>query len=158
MTVYRGATAGTLPGYTLAQVFRLLRHALDDTLREVNLTTPQWGALGCMAKQEGISGAEVARMHHLTPQTMHSILQTLEEHGLIRREPHPTQRTVLRIFLTELGRERFTEATRRVEAVHERVFGALGPDERDMLVDMLERCMVRLEVDGLARADVPCVD
>ena len=159
MTVYKGATLGTMPSYTLAQAYRMLRHAMDDALRESYLTTPQWGALGCVAQNEGISGAELARMHHLTPQTMNTILQNLEEHGMIRREPHPTQGTVLRVFLTTKGHERLVEATRGVEAVQERMLSYLSTGEREHLIELLERCMAALEAGGLASTDSPpCVD
>lgn len=159
MTTYKGATLGTLPGYTLAQVYRMLRHAMDDTLRERYLTTPQWAVLGCVAQNGGISGAELARMHHLTPQTMNTILQNLEEHGMIRRERHPAQGTVLRVFLTDTGRDRLGEATQQVESVQERMLSNLSMDERDQLITLLERCMAALEAGGLATADgLPCVN
>lgn len=159
MVTYKGATLRTLPGYTLAQAYRMLRHAMDDSLRERYLTTPQWGVLGCLAQNDGISGADLARVHHLTPQTMNTILQNLEQHGLIRREPHPTQGTVLRVFLTDEGYTRLTEATQRVEEVQERMLSFLNADEREQLVDLLERCMAGFEAGGLARPDgPPCVD
>jgi DNA-binding MarR family transcriptional regulator len=159
MAIYKGATLDTLPGYALAQVYRMLRHATDDALRELCLTTPQWGALGCMAKNDGISGAELARMHHVTPQTMNSVLQNLEHHGLIRREPHPTQGTVLRVFLTDAGHARLAEATRLVEEVQERMLVPLSASEQEHFKDLLERCMGALEAGGLASAHgLPCVD
>jgi DNA-binding MarR family transcriptional regulator len=111
-----------------------------------------------MAKNDGISGAELARIHHVTPQTMNSVLQNLEHHGLIRREPHPTQGTVLRVFLTDTGRACLTEATRRVEAVQERMLVPLSASEQEHLKELLERCMGALEAGGLASADgLPCV-
>ncbi|GAC1509234.1 MAG: hypothetical protein NVS2B16_07360 [Chloroflexota bacterium] len=159
MTGYKGATRITMPGYTLAQTYRMLRHAMDEALRESGLTTPQWGALGCMAQNEGISGAEMARIHHVTPQTMNTIVQNLEQHGMIVRKPHPTHGTVLRVLLTDEGRARLEEATERVEAVHERMLSNLAPDERATLIDLLERCMGALEAEGLASADgLPCMD
>ena len=159
MTVYKGASLGTSPGYMLAQVYRLMRHAMDDELRQCSLTTPQWAALGCIAQHEGISGAELARVHRLTPQTMNTILQTLEEHGMIRREPHPTQRTVLQVFLSDGGHDRLADATRRVEGVQERMLSAFDPEERETFMALLERCVGALSVGGLSGIDgPPCVD
>jgi DNA-binding MarR family transcriptional regulator len=151
--LYKGATQATLPGYAVAQLYRLLRHAMDDALRECDLTTPQWAALGCMAQNAGISGAELARIHRLTPQTMNTILHNLEQHGMIRRQQHPTQGTVLCVFLTDQGYERMSEATRRVEAVQERMLSPLNPGERETLVELLERCTAGLEAEGLVTAD-----
>jgi DNA-binding MarR family transcriptional regulator len=157
-TLYNGPTQGTMPGYAVAQVYRLLRHAMDDALRECDLTTPQWAALGCMAKNAGISGAELARVHRLTPQTMNTILHNLEQHGMIRREQHPTQGTVLCVFLTETGHERFAEATRRAEIVQERMLSALNGSERETLVDLLQRCVAGLEAEGVvATDDLSCI-
>jgi len=159
MTVFKGTTRNTMPGYALAQAYRMLRHAMDEALRDYGLTTPQWGALGCMAQNEGISGAELARIHHVTPQTMNTILQNLEQHRMIVREPHPTHGTVLRVLLTDEGRDRLQQATRRVETVQERMLSDLSQDERAKLMELLEKCMEALEAGGLASADcLPCVD
>jgi DNA-binding MarR family transcriptional regulator len=142
-----------MPGYAVAQVYRLLRHATDDALRTCDLTTPQWAALGCMAQNAGISGAELARVHRLTPQTMNTILHNLEQHGMIRREQHPTQGTVLCVYLTEQGHERLAAATRQAEAVQERMLSRLNPVERATLVELLERCTAALDADGTVTAD-----
>src|SRR5438309_366120 len=73
------------PAYAVAQAYRVQRHALDDALREIGLTTPQWGTLECIAKNENISGADMARLYHLTPQTMNTVLQNLEHRSEERR-------------------------------------------------------------------------
>lgn len=158
MTVNKGEARITVPGYALDLTYRMLRHAMDEALRERGLTTPQWAALECMAQHEGISGAEMARIHRVTPQTMNTILQNLEQNRMIVREPHPTHGTVLRALLTDEGRKQLAEATRRVEAVQERMLSALSPDERATLLQLLERCMGALEAGGLAGADgPPCI-
>src|SRR5437588_11794569 len=89
------------PGYLLAQTSRMLRHVMDDALRDLGLTTPQFAALACIEKLEGCTGADMARIHHLTPQTMNTILHNLEAGGLIYREHHPQHGTLLQIHLTE---------------------------------------------------------
>jgi DNA-binding MarR family transcriptional regulator len=131
----------TLPAYALAQAYRTMRHTLDDSLREIGLTTPQWGTLKCIAESGTVSGAEMARMHHLTPQTMNTILQNLEHGDLIRREHHPANGTVLVLELTELGRERLNEAAQRVLDVQERMLGGFTPEERQTLFTLLNRCV-----------------
>lgn len=149
----------TLPGYRLAQVYRLVRRAMDDALREASLTTPQWAALCCLSQHEAVSSAELARMHHVTPQTMNTILQNLENNGMIVREHHPTHGTVLRVQLTDEAGERLDDVVRRVEAVQEKMLGALSMPEREMLMELLGRCIKSLEAGNHAggyRSD--CVD
>jgi DNA-binding MarR family transcriptional regulator len=142
----------------VAQAFRALRHALDDALRDLNLTTPQWGTLACISESEGISGADIARIHHLTPQTTHTILHNLEVRDLIVRERHPLNGTVLCARLTDAGRERLQEGMLRVEAVQERMVAGLSAADRDSLMDLLGRCAHNLHVEDEAYTADDCVD
>jgi len=152
------AVLGRVPGYGLAQAYRELRHAMDDALRGLDLTTPQWGALAYLEGMEGCSGAEMARVYHVTPQTMNTIIQNLEHDGLIVREPHPAHGTVLRVRLTDEGRQRLTEGTSRVEAVQERMVSDLTEDERDLLRNLLGRCAASLRADRQSTLQPPCPD
>ena len=147
----------SLPGYALAQAFRIMRHALDAALRDIGLTTPQWGTLKCIAEHEEISGAEMARLHHLTPQTMNTILQNLEHADLIRREHHPAHGTVLVIKLTETGWERLDEAVGRVLAVQDQMLSDFSLEERDLLLSLLNRCVAALTRDGPPEGFCPAV-
>jgi DNA-binding MarR family transcriptional regulator len=159
VTTTEGSALSRLPGYVLAQAFRMLRHAMDDTLREIGLTTPQWGTLACLDQAEGLSGADIARIHHLTPQTMNTILHNLEQGGLILREPHPTNGTVLRVSLTEDGKQRIAEGTRRVEQVHRTMLSDMDEEECGVLMDLLGRCIRSLEINGNESVgDPPCLD
>lgn len=137
-----------LPGFAVADTFRMLRHAMDDALRDLDLTTPQWGALACLGEKKGLTGAEMARMYHLTPQTMHTILQNLEAAGLVVRDPDPAHGTILRTHLTQLGQERLVEAMKRAHAVQDRLVSDLNEQERQTLIDLLQRCARSLQVDG----------
>lgn len=150
------AALSRLPGFAIAQAYRMQRHAMDDALRDLGLTTPQWGTLACLGQMEGVSGADMARIHHLTPQTMHTILHNLEDDGLIVRDPHPKHGTVLLVRLTELGQERLAEATRRVEAIQEQMVSDLSDEERALLVELLGRCTQTLASSGAIKPDGFC--
>lgn len=148
-----------LAAYQIADAYRFMRHALDDTLREIGLTTPQWGTLACLQKADWKSGAEMARIHNLTPQTMNTILQNLEQAGLVRREPDPENGTILRVHLTGAGRQRLNEGMKRVETVQARMLDALTAQERDLLIDLLGRCIEGLKAGGVPPfPDDPCPD
>jgi DNA-binding MarR family transcriptional regulator len=152
------AALRSLPGYAIAQAFRVLRHELDGALRDLGLTAPQVGALVCLAERDGATGAEMARIHHVTPQTMHTILQNLEAAGLIVREPHPEHGTLLCVRLTPEGRDRLAEAATRVREVNERMLKGLDERERAALGQLLFRCIDSLEADGSTEAGIPCLD
>lgn len=144
-----------LPGYALAQAFRLVRHAMDGALREVGLTTPQWAALSCVHHGGGMCGADLARVHHLTPQTVNTILHNLEGNGLIQRVPHPSHGTVLQIRLTPAGQDRLRQANQRVEPVQEAFVADLSSEERDLLCNLLGRCIQSMEAAGHSEGACP---
>lgn len=133
------------PAYQMMQAYRLLRHASDDALRDLELTTPQFAALACLGRGDGLSGAEMARIHHMTPQTMHTILLNLEHAGLVVREPHPQHGTLLRVCLTDAGRSRLEDARRRLSEVQSEMLRGLTHDERRALAYLLGRCIRALE-------------
>jgi DNA-binding MarR family transcriptional regulator len=159
--VFSGAGTTPLtrfPGYLLAQTSRMLRHLMDDSLRDLGLTTPQFAALACIGESEGCTGAEMARIHHLTPQTMNTILHNLEAADFIHREHHPQHGTLLQISLTDEGRDRLDQAMERVEETHRHLVALLDESERTTLVQLLERCMLSMEAGGNVSRGMPCAD
>jgi DNA-binding MarR family transcriptional regulator len=145
MTEYEIGALDRSPADAVVALYRTLRHAMDDALQELHLTTPQWTALKCIAERGEMSGAEIARLRHVTPQTMHAILLNLEQNGLIVREPHPSHNTVLRVSLTDEGRSVLEETMDRAEYVQGQMLRALDVDERTHLLSLLERCMASLQ-------------
>lgn len=131
-------------GYELKRAQYALRFRMDEGLRGVGLTTPQYAALAALGEEPGASGAGLARRCFVTPQTMNGILTNLEGAGLVRREPHPCHGRVLRAYLTEKGGESLSRAHRVVEVVEERMLVSLGQEERRKLAEMLRRCTAAL--------------
>jgi len=72
-------------GYVLKRTQLALRGAMDGALATLDLTTPQYAALSELAKEQGLSNAELARRCFVTPQTMHRILGGLERDALVIR-------------------------------------------------------------------------
>jgi DNA-binding MarR family transcriptional regulator len=68
------------------------------------VTLPQFFVLTMLGAYPGISGADVARLAMLTPQTVSVIMNNLEKMGAIARQPHPVHGRIQTIALTESGR------------------------------------------------------
>ena len=131
-------------GYELKRVQHALRLEMDEMLRGLGVTTPQYAALSVLAEEPGISNAALARRSFVTPQTMNQILVRLEAAGLIERRPHPEHGRVLQAFLTEEGERLRRDCATRVDAVEERMVGGLSEGERLGLLEMLRACSVAL--------------
>src|SRR6476619_2229869 len=90
---YRGAEGHS--GYLLRQAWYAFRTAMDGARREEGLTGAQYAVLSVLARDPGLSGADLARACNTTPQAMNGVLATLERDGLVERHPHPTHGRIL---------------------------------------------------------------
>lgn len=131
---------GSSVGYQLKRVQHALRLRMDEVLREVGLTTPQYAVLSVLEDSPGLSGAALARRSFVTPQTMNMIVAKLEDAGLIARSPHPEHGRVLQAYLTGEGRMLVSGAHEVVGAVEERMLGGLNSEERVRLAETLDGC------------------
>ena len=104
-------------GFLLVQTWHALRAALDTALRPHDLTAPQYGALSVLARDPGLSGADLARASNITPQAINEVLATLERKHLIERHPHPTHGRIRQATLTDEGRRRLQAANPAVRAL-----------------------------------------
>jgi DNA-binding MarR family transcriptional regulator len=116
---YRGVEGHS--GYLLRQAWYAFRNAMDAALREEGLSGAQYAVLSVLARDPGMSGADLARVCNTTPQAMNGVLTTLEREALVARRAHPAHGRILQVFLTEEGRRRLDRATPRVRAVERSV-------------------------------------
>jgi DNA-binding MarR family transcriptional regulator len=91
--------------YLLRQANASVRLALDRALAKENMTHPQQSALTMIRAYEAISAADLARLTMLTPQTVNGIVRALEVRGAIRKEPDRVHGRILRLLITDEGRE-----------------------------------------------------
>ncbi len=138
-------------GYQMKRAEHALRLEMDDTLRELGLTTPQYAALSVLAEGPGLSGAEVARRCFVTPQTMNGILVKLEGAGLVSRRAHPEHGRVLQAYPTQEGERLVGRAHQAVLKIEEKMLGDLGQDERLRLLEALRGCAESLGAGGRGR-------
>ena len=114
-------------GYLLRQAHAALRLALDASFAELGLTSPQFLVLNLLDAYPGASGAEVARITLLTPQTINLIVRNLERNGLIARRNHETHGRVLRAELSPEGRRVLALCKRRAYAIEQSLLVPLDP-------------------------------
>jgi DNA-binding MarR family transcriptional regulator len=116
-------------GYLLRQASVALRTAMDRALAEVGVTTPQFAVLTMIVAYPGASGADLARLTFLTPQTINVIVRNLERGGAIAKTAHATHGRILRLSATPKGRTLLRRCRARVRTVEATMTGSLGRDE-----------------------------
>ena len=127
-------------GYQMKRAEHALRLRMDGALRGLGLTTPQYAALSALEGSPGLSGAALARLGFVTPQTMNGIVTNLEAAGLVERRPHPEHGRVLQTYLTEKGEQLVSGAHEVIRDVEERMLGGLGDEDRRRLLEALRSC------------------
>jgi DNA-binding MarR family transcriptional regulator len=132
-------------GYYLKRAQHALRLAMDATLREIDLTTPQYAALSAVESAAGASSAALARQVFVTPQTMNEIVRSLVNNGLLARQAHPEHGRVIQLYLTAQGEGVLGQAHARVAAVEMRMLRGLTEHEQAQLAVWLQQCCEALE-------------
>jgi len=113
-------------GYLLRQAQAAARLTLERALADLKVTPPQFAVLTMLKAYPGLSGADVARVALLTPQTVGLIIRNLERDGAIRKMPHPVHGRVLQWTLTRRGEMLLDKCRRHVNAVERRLAAGLG--------------------------------
>src|SRR4051794_6542685 len=85
----------------------------------------------------GQTPGEIARRLGLATPTVTRAATRMEAAGLLRREPHPRDRRLVRLVLTERGRALEDAIGREMAQLHERALATLGPAERAALIEAL---------------------
>jgi DNA-binding MarR family transcriptional regulator len=133
---------------------RILNHhiarQLTDALEPHDLSLPQLGILADLRRIPGVSGASLARVRSLTPQTMSEFITGLDKQGLIERRPHGGR--TLRLFLTPAGAARLSSALAAAASVERRMLAGLTPKEQERFRDLVFRCVEQLTADEEQRA------
>jgi DNA-binding MarR family transcriptional regulator len=111
--------------YLLRQAQAATRLALERALAELGVTPPQFVVLTMLRAYPGLSGADLARVALLTPQTVGVIIRNLERDGAIRKTPHPVHGRVLQWTLTRRGRTRLDKCRRHALGLERRLMAGL---------------------------------
>jgi DNA-binding MarR family transcriptional regulator len=89
-------------------------------------------------REDGLSPGEVARRLGLATPTITRAATRMEAAGLLRREPHPGDRRVVRLRLTDRGRALEKVIDAEMSQLTDRALASLTKPERDALISALE--------------------
>jgi len=118
-------------GYLLRQAQAAHRIRMERALAGLGVTLPQFSVLTMLAAYPGASGADLARLSLLTPQTMSVIVANLERGGAVSRRPHAVHGRIQQIEVTEAGRQLLARCRTCVRPVEDELLaGVTRADEQ----------------------------
>jgi DNA-binding MarR family transcriptional regulator len=134
--------------YLLRQAQAATRLTLERALADLGVTPPQFVVLTMLRAYPGLSGADLARVALLTPQTVGVIIRNLERDGAIRQTPHPVHGRVLQWTLTRRGEALLDKCRRPVQALERRLAAGLPAKAQVAVRRWLSKIAADLQQDG----------
>ncbi|WP_439112505.1 MarR family winged helix-turn-helix transcriptional regulator [Hydrogenophaga sp.] len=101
--------------------------------QDYGLTRREWRVLSFLSEHEGALSSELAEHAMLDRARTSRTLTRLEEKKLIRRQPKPSDRREVHVFLSDEGRRVYQSIFPRVAAINSELASALSPAERRQL-------------------------
>lgn len=127
-------------GFLVHDVSRLIKRRFDRQARQTGLpiTRRQAAVVLYIARNEGVSQAEVATWLDLEPIALVRMLDKLNEERLVERRAHPTDRRVRTLWLTPAARPVVEQILAINKAIREEAFAGMPVHARDAVIDILD--------------------
>ncbi|MFD7831574.1 MarR family winged helix-turn-helix transcriptional regulator [Kitasatospora sp. NPDC059803] len=140
---------------TMTRAIKRIRRQTGWRLEPYGITPGQARALntlahapGCELPDRAMRLSDLAERLHIAPRSATTVVDALEEAGLVERRPDPADRRAVRILLTEAGRAAVERIGQVRHEVAQEYFGEVGPDEQEVLLRVLRAAEARFLAAG----------
>ncbi|HKP52661.1 MAG TPA: MarR family transcriptional regulator [Chloroflexia bacterium] len=117
----------------LAQVSQAYRSLSDAFMEQVTMHRAQATLLCKLFVRDGMTQTEIAEQLSVQGATVTNMLQRIEEAGLVARRRDPDDNRLVRVYLTELGREKEQSINEQFARLQETIFRGISEEERAAL-------------------------
>lgn len=131
--------------YLLRQAQAATRLSMERALARLGVTPPQFVVLTMLRAYPGLSGAELARVALLTPQTVGVIIRNLERDGAIAKKRHPVHGRTLQWTLTRRGAHLLQSCRRHALALERRLAAGLDAKSQTAIRRWLSKIATDLQ-------------
>jgi MarR family transcriptional regulator, transcriptional regulator for hemolysin len=138
--------------FELIETARHMRGFMEAVAQRHGTTRAQWGLLGRLRRNEGVSQAELAADMEIAPITLARLIDRTEAQGYIERQPHGTDRRINRLFLTERGRDVVDGLDRQREEIASTVLEGVDDQAVATTIDVLGRIAHQLRRQNTSAA------
>jgi DNA-binding MarR family transcriptional regulator len=127
------------PARQIVEFYEELSSWEHEVVRGSGLTPGQMHAIEIIGHEESLRMKELADKLGVTTGTLTVTADKLERKGLIERRPHETDRSSLRVALTEAGRAYFANHHEYHLKLTEEIASALSQEELGTFGELLEK-------------------
>ena len=125
--------------YLVMAEHSMFRKDLQASLKGSGLTIGQPKVLDYLKDHDGAEQKDNAQGCHIEPGTLTSLLNRMEESGLVERRMLNGNRRSFFIFLTEKGKRQLKLVTQAFEAIEEKAFRGIPVEDRERFMDLFFR-------------------
>ena len=125
--------------YLIMAEHSMFQKELLAKLKYSGLTIGQPKVLDYLKDHDGTSQKDIARGCHIEPGTLTTLLNRMEESGLVERRMMNGNRRSLYVFLTDKGKEQLELVTAAFAEMAAEAFRGLSETERKTFMDLFLR-------------------
>src|ERR1700737_3425163 len=123
----------------LAQISQGYRTLSDVLMEQIGMHRAPATMLCRLFLQEGLTQSELAEQLAIQGASVTQLLQRMEEAGWVMRQRDPDDNRLVRVYLTEKGREKERSITEQFMKLQEAIFAGIAPRERVLLRELLKQ-------------------
>lgn len=127
------------------RVIRMYYGRMQAQLAEVGIYRGQPPIMGLLYQHDGMSQKEMANALNLSPATMTVTLKRMEKAGLVRREMDEHDQRILRVHLSEQGKQMWLKSADQIRCVTEELLEGFTPEEERQMREYLFRIARNME-------------
>ena len=125
----------------LAQVAQAYRALSDNFMDQIGMHRAQATLLCRLFVNNGMTQSEIAEQLSVQGATVTNILQRLEEAGLVTRQRDSEDNRLVRVYLTEAGRENERAITEQFLKLEGTIFDGISEDNRRQMRNLLQQML-----------------
>jgi DNA-binding MarR family transcriptional regulator len=130
--------------YLIGSADRMVKRRLTEVLAPYGLTLPQFTALSVLDARGPLSNAQLAERSLITPQSANEVVKVMEAGGWVARESDPTHGRIIRLQLTQSGRQLMRRCDEAVTRVEQQMLHSVEGQHAALLHSLLQTCVRNL--------------
>ena len=136
--------------YAFAEV---MRAHCEERGKPYVITPPQWSALSLLLVQDGLTIGTMSQIRGVDAPTATGIITRLEQNGLVERRHDREDRRVVKVYLTDEGRDIVNTLASPVEQFDHSTKRGFSEGEQDRLLAQLQQIIANVSEIGPGLGD-----
>jgi len=131
-------------GFLIGDIGRLYTKLFEYEAEHLGLNMAEAKVLACLSRNAGLNQVQLAELSGVEPMSLVRILDRMEADNLLERRPHPTDRRARQLHLKAQAQATVEQIWHLSDQMRTQAFGKFKSEERNALIDLLERVHVKL--------------